>query len=182
MRSHLRIQGVVKQAHVATKLLVVAAGLFAFISNATASEPLKAAVFDFELIDMSLEGEVLGTPEAELKRTEMISEQLRSALAASQRYDVVDVAPVREAARNSNLQACGGCDRRFSQQLGADVSVTGVVHKISNLILNMSVSIRDVHSGAMLEAHNVDFRSNSDDSWSRSLKWLLQHRLLPEEP
>jgi hypothetical protein len=166
---------------VLVKSIVAAALALALAGSTHAAEPLKAAVFDFEFVDMSLEGEILGTSEAELRRTEMISEQLRNALAASDRYEVIDIAPVREKARQSNLQACGACDKRFSQQLGADVSVTGVVHKISNLILNMSVSVRDVRSGEFTEVYNVDFRSNTDDSWRRSLDWLLRHRLLANE-
>jgi hypothetical protein len=161
---------------------VLAVCLLAWVGvGAASAEPLKAAVFDFELVDMSLEGEINGTSEAEIARTTLISDRLRDALAASGRYDVVDIAPVREAVQSSNLQACGGCDRRFAKEVGADVSVTGVVHKISNLILNMSVSIRDVESGEFVAAYNVDFRSNSDDSWTRSLDWLLRNRLLPGE-
>ena len=147
----------------------------------SAADPLKAAVFDFELVDTSLDGEMNGTSEAELQRVGLIGQRLREALDASERYQVVDIAPVREASLQSNLQACGACDRRFSEQLGADVSVTGVVHKVSNLILNMSISVRDVQSGKFTEAYNVDFRSNSDDSWMRAVNWLLKNRLLRSE-
>jgi hypothetical protein len=164
------------------KSSVLAACLLVFLGlGYSAAEPLKAAVFDFELVDTSLDGEMNGASDAELQRVGLVGERLREALDASERYQVVDIAPVREASLQSNLQACGGCDRRFSEQLGADVSVTGVVHKVSNLILNMSISIRDVQSGEFTEAYNVDFRSNSDDSWMRAVNWLIKNRLLRAE-
>ena len=33
---------------------------------------------------------------------------------------------------------------QYAQKLGADVAVTGVVQKVSNLILNISIYLRDV--------------------------------------
>lgn len=145
------------------------------------AEPLKAAVFDLELRDRSLEGEINGTSESELQRLAMLSDRLRHALDASERYEVVDDAAVRDKAHSSNLQACGGCDRTMAAEMGADVSVTGLVNKISNLILSISISVRDVGSGRFIESYNVDIRSNSDESWSRGLDWLLEHRLLVGE-
>jgi Protein of unknown function (DUF2380) len=33
----------------------------------------------------------------------------------------------------SNLQACGGCDMRFAQRIGAELAITGTVQKQSAL-------------------------------------------------
>ncbi len=60
---------------------------------AAAEGPKKAAVFDFELIDTSLEGEVRGTNPAEQKRLRLISNLLRRELAESGAYVVIDTAP-----------------------------------------------------------------------------------------
>ena len=59
------------------------------------ADPPKLAVFDFELIDTSLPGEFYGSrpEEARLLR---ISEQLRKDLAESGRFQVLDIAPVRD--------------------------------------------------------------------------------------
>jgi hypothetical protein len=85
---------------------------------------------------------------------------------------------VAAAAHASNLQACGGCDAQLARQVGADLAITGTVQKVSNLILNMTIYIRDAASGRPLTAMNADFRGNTDESWSRTLDWLVRNRLL----
>ena len=48
----------------------------------------------------------------------------------------------------SNLQACGGCDVQAGADSSAPIStITGTVQKVSNLILNMNVYLRDVGDG-----------------------------------
>jgi hypothetical protein len=150
-------------------------------SGAVAAAP-KAAVFDFELVDTSLAGAMLGASEVEAKRIAMLSDRLRSALAGSGEYEVVDIGPVRSEAANRNLQACGGCDRHMAAELGAELAVTGVVHKVSNLILSINLYVRDVDTGKLVEGYSADIRSNTDESWTRGLDWLLENRLLAPEP
>jgi Protein of unknown function (DUF2380) len=139
----------------------------------------RAVVFDFELIDTSLEGEINGPRADEQARLARTSDRLRQRLAESGKFALVDLAPVAAAARASNLQACGACDARLARQIGADLAITGTVQKISNLILNMTIYIRDAASDRPLTAMNADFRSNTDESWSRTLDWLVRNRLLP---
>jgi hypothetical protein len=139
----------------------------------------RAIVFDFELVDTSLEGEMNGPRADEQARLARTSEQLRQRLAESGKFALVDGAPVAAAAHASNLQACGGCDAQLARQVGADLAITGTVQKVSNLILNMTIYIRDAASGRPLTAMNADFRSNTDESWSRTLDWLVRNRLLP---
>jgi hypothetical protein len=76
------------------------------------------------------------------------------------------------------LQACGGCDVQYAQQVGADLAVTGVVQKVSNLILNMNIYLRDTHTGNLVTSMSADFRGNTDESWSRAAGYLLRNRLL----
>jgi hypothetical protein len=149
----------------------------------TASAPAyadlpKLAVFDFEMIDTSLEGQVNGPRADEQERLMRAGEQLRSQLAQSARFQLVDIASVNAAAHGSNLQACGGCDVRYAQQLGADLVITGVVQKVSNLILNINIYLRDVHTGGLVTSMSADFRGNTDESWSRATSYLVRNRLL----
>lgn len=146
------------------------------------ADPLRAAVFDLELVDTSLEGEMMGASDVEAQRLAMLTARLRAALAASGEYEVLDIAPVREEAAGSNLRACRGCDRRLAAEIGAEVSVTGFVQKVSNLILNINLTVRDVASGNLIEGYSADIRSNTDESWTRGLDWLLKNRLLAGEP
>jgi len=136
------------------------------------------AVFDFELIDTSLEGELNGPRRDEQVRLANTTDQLRRRLAESGRFVVLEIAPVAAQARASNLQACGGCDTRLAKTIGAELAVTGTVQKVSNLILNMNIYIRDVQSGELVAAMSADLRGNTDESWARTLDWLLRNRLL----
>ena len=57
--------------------------------------------------------------------------------------------------------------------------VIGWVQKVSNLILNLNLQVRDVESGAIVSAASVDIRGNTDKSWRRGAIYLLEHRILP---
>ena len=135
--------------------------------------PLRAAVFDFEFVDTSPEPP-RPDEEARLRR---LDQQLRDLLARSGQYQPVDLGAVATAARAANLRECD-CDVAFARQIGADVSVTGWVQKVSNLILNINAVIRDVPSGRVVRAGSVDIRGNTDESWSRGLAYLVENRLL----
>jgi hypothetical protein len=169
------------------RLLVIRAVAFlsgflvAIASDVGHSAPLRTAVFDLEFHDTSLEGEISGSNSKEQLRLAMLTNRLREALAQSGRYDIVDIGPVREPAQAMNLQNCGGCDRRLAAELGADLAVTGVVQKVSNLILNINIYVRDVRSGKLVEGHSADIRSNTDESWLRGLNWILKNRILAAE-
>jgi hypothetical protein len=144
----------------------------------TAAAERTLAVFDFELIDTSLEGEMRGRQADEQARLAAISEQLRRRLTEAGRFHLVDMAPIAEQARASNLQACGGCDGQLARKAGAELAVTGTVYKVSTLILNMSIYIREAATGRLVAQTNADFRGNTDESWSRTLDWLVRNRLL----
>ena len=150
--------------------------LLAVIAAPAAAQTVAA--FDFELIDTSLEGEIKGPRADEQARLARLSDQLRQRLRESGRFTLVDIAPVAGEARASNLQACGGCDTRLAQRVGAELAITGTVQKVSNLILNMNIYMRDAASGRTVAAMSADIRGNTDESWSRALDWLVRNRLL----
>lgn len=138
----------------------------------------KLAVFDFEMIDTSLQGQVYGPREDERGRLLMIGDQLRKELRESGRFRIIDISPVNAAAHQNNLRACGGCDVKLAQQLDADLEITGVVQKVSNLILNINVFLRDAHTSRLVVSASADMRGNTDESWSRAMRYLIRERLL----
>jgi hypothetical protein len=142
------------------------------------SAPRTIAVFDFELIDTSLEGSVNGPRADEQTRLADVGDRLRQRLAESGKFTLVDMAPVAAEAHASNLQACGGCDTRLARQVSAELALTGTVQKVSNLILNMNIYVRDAGSGQVVAAASADLRGNTDESWSRAIDWLVRNRLL----
>jgi hypothetical protein len=160
-----------------SRLAIALLGLLWHVGLPSAAER-SVAVFDFELIDTSLDGELNGPRQDEQVRLANTGNRLRQRLAESGQFVVVDITPVAAQARASNLQACGGCDTRLAQTLGAELAITGTVQKVSNLILNMSIYIRDVQSRQPVAAMTADLRGNTDESWSRTLDWLVRNRLL----
>src|SRR3978361_1919044 len=87
------------------------------------ADPPKAAVFDFELLDTSLQGEIDGPRGDEQQRLVRTSEQIRKGLADSGKFAILDITPVNDAAHAANLQACGGCDVDLAQKPGAALSL-----------------------------------------------------------
>jgi len=160
------------------KSIFVLIALTLMASIPARADPLKVAVFNFELVDTSLQGEVDGPRKDEQQRLMNAGDQLRKGLAESGKFAVLDITPVNVAAHGSNLQACGGCDVQYAQRLGADLAITGVVQKVSNLILNMNVYLRDTHTSNLVTSMSVDLRGNTDESWSRAMSYLLRNRLL----
>jgi hypothetical protein len=118
------------------------------LGNAAAADPVKLAVFDFELIDTSLEGEVSGPRADEQSRILMISELLRTELADSGRYEIADLRPLKETIDEAGYRHnCNGCVTDLAAAAGAEQAITGTVQKVSNLILNINIYIWDVDKG-----------------------------------
>lgn len=162
---------------VAAAASFAAAAATSCAAAAMTEEPVRVAVFDFELIDTSLEGALMGPRADETRRLERLGTRLREAIERTEGFRVVDLASVAAEARSRHLQHCGGCDRDLALKLDADWSVTGTVQKVSNLILNINIYVRDVASGEMIQVMSADIRGNTDVSWERGLSWLIQYRL-----
>ncbi len=151
------------------------------IPTALAAAP-SAAIFPFELIDTSYEGEVDGVKADETRRLEAITAELRKLVEQDGRYSVVDVTPLKEEiATAAPLHKCNGCDIELTKKAGAELAMTGTVQKVSNLILTINIYIRDAASGDMKRVMSADMRGNTDESWMRTLRWLVKNRLLATE-
>ena len=160
------------------RMVCVLVAMLVMVPWVARAAPSQVAVFDFELIDTSLQGEVDGPRSDEQGRLMRAGDQVRKALADSGRFTVLDIAPVNVAAHGSNLQACGGCEVALARQIGADLVITGTVQKVSNVILNINFYLRDVHTGQLVTAMSADMRGNTDESWRRAADYLLRNRLL----
>jgi hypothetical protein len=139
------------------------------------SAPLKKLlVLDFELIDDQAAD--VPFPEGPV-RLAMISQRLRDALAREHLYDVIPSAPVAELIesmrRTQNLLSCTGCDVEIARTAGADRILFGWVQKVSNLILNINIDVRDP-AGKSVLGKSVDLRGNTDVSWQRGIDYLVR--------
>jgi hypothetical protein len=155
--------------------------LLSLAPAAASAREQSAAIFDFELTDTSRDNQLAPTDAEHVARLALITDRLRTRLAESGRFSVVDIAPVVKQAQASNLQSCGGCDVKLASEVGADLAVTGMVFKISNLILNMTIFVRDTKTGSNLAVAQADLRGDTDESWTRTLDWLVRNRLLDPE-
>jgi Protein of unknown function (DUF2380) len=145
-----------------------------------AAEPPKAAVFDLELVDTSQEGE-RGERADQTARIALASAELRRLLADSGQLQLVDL--TSRAARiqdKSPLSKCNGCVEDLAREAGADLAVSGIVQKTSNLILSFVVEVREVNSARRVRAGQVDIRGNTDETWLRGVRWIVKNRLLAE--
>lgn len=160
-----------------SRMCAVACAALLAAGGAGAAE--RVAVFDPELYDTSGEG----VRDDQQKRLAMIGERLRAALQDSGRFEVVDTAPVRARLRGGpSLRDCGTCAPDAAAELGADLALVTTVHKVSNLILSITMALREAApSGGTRAVHSAEIRGNTDESWNHGLRWLLRNRLLAEQ-
>ncbi len=159
--------------------LLVGSVLILLVRPLAAADLPVVAVFAFELVDTSVEGEIEGPSEEQQARLALIGDILREDLAASGKFRIIDGAPAAErAGHRQNLRDCKGCELPIAARLGADFALIGWVQKVSNLILNINVAVREVATGRLATGASVDIRGNTDESWSRGMRYLVKHRLL----
>ncbi|MCW2241298.1 DUF3280 domain-containing protein [Azospirillum canadense] len=147
---------------------------------AMADAPPKVLVFELELVDTSQEGQQPDHP----GRLERVTALLRDGLKEGGRYAVTAVRDSAVAAEvPPSLQSCNGCEVDLGRRAGADIVVTGFIHKISTLILNIQITMRRVSTNDIVAVGNADIRGDNERSWRRGVEWLLRHRLMTaEEP
>ena len=147
--------------------------------HATAAEPKSLALMDFELID---EMRSFSTDQARRevdRRIVLITAELAKELESRGMYRVLDRAPaaqlIERLKASYELRACNGCEIDIGKALGAERIALCWVQKVSNLILNINVEVRSVATGETLYAKSVDIRGNTDESWLRGVRRLVDN-------
>jgi hypothetical protein len=159
------------------KTIPLATFILLLIAPPAAAEDLRIAVFPAEFVNTSLEP----MRADERTRLQAFDRQLREELTA-RGFLVLDTSAVAaKAAAYASLRECGGCELSFAKELGADLAALAWVQKVSNLILEITVRIGDVATGELFRAGSVSIRGNTDESWSRGLRYLVR-RVLFREP
>lgn len=164
-----------------TQWVVLAWFLLAPVAAGAAGygEPLdpgaRVAFLGMGFIDTSTEGAYDGARADQTARLRLVEEAVRARF-GEEGFVLVSTDPVAdELARVVNPADCAGCELRLAETLGADYVVVGEVQKVSNLILSMNLVLREVPSGAMLRGLSVDFRSNTDETWLRAMRYILRY-------
>jgi uncharacterized protein DUF2380 len=146
---------------------------------AEALETKSLALLEFELIDGLRE---LSSEEARRetdRRLILVSAELARQLAARGMYRVLDHAPaaqmIERLKASYELRACNGCEIDIGKALGAERVALCWVQKVSNLILNLNIDVRSVATGETVYAKSVDIRGNTDESWLRGVRRLVDN-------
>jgi Protein of unknown function (DUF2380) len=143
------------------------------------SPPIKIAVFDFELTDLSGGAGIAGDPNADATQLNQAASDARQLLAQSGRYEIVDVSGVEsDAAKQHRLWECGGCEAAIALKLGADQSFVAVVSRISRMEYVVRFQIRDARTGEPILARESGLRMGANYSWPRGATALLRNGLL----
>jgi hypothetical protein len=103
---------------------------------------------------------------------------LREEFAKNRFYTVVDDTPaaalIKRYQSTQTLRACNGCELDIARALAADRVLVAWVQKVSNLILNVNIQIEDAASGAVPLNKSVDLRGNTDETWRRSISYMVR--------
>jgi hypothetical protein len=154
--------------------------LMAATAPATAATPPRLADFGFDMDNTS----PAPTTPVEQARLAALDSQLVSALQASGLYQVLDMGKQAASLRAStlNIRDCNGCERPDALKQNASLAAYGWIQKVSNLILNINLVVEDARTGKQIAGGSVDIRGNTDESWNRGLKFLLEEHVLPAKP
>jgi hypothetical protein len=147
------------------------------MTGPAAAAEKKVAVFDFELIDTSLEGEINGVNPAQTQRLTLLAPKLRADIDGEPELTSIDVAPVAAEAARQILSKCDSCVLALGKQLSADIVVIGTVQKVSNLILNINAYGHEVATGKLVAQGSADIRGNNDEMWGRGVAALWKNTL-----
>jgi len=140
---------------------------------------ISAAVFDFEFNNLNQEVDYGADNTVERSRLPTLSRLLKKMLKASGRVEVVDTRPAADRVNSVKFfHDCQGCDADIAKGLGADLAITAVVVKVSNMEGSMRVYVRNSKTGQLIAAYPVEYRGNSEYEWSRAVSWLVRNRLL----
>jgi len=156
------------------------AACFLWLAPGHAAEsPKTLLMLDLELIDQTRPGEEAPPPPAERERLARVGAQLRDEFERNGFYDLIDparAAPAIERARASYryLHDCNGCELDIARSVDADRVLTGWVQKVSELILNLNIEIKDAQTGDIVLRKSVDMRGNTDTTWKRAASFLVR--------
>jgi hypothetical protein len=160
---------------------LVIAGL-AVAGGAEAPAPVKLVLFPFELEDSSAAAGYVAPDEIDREQLRLSTEEARRLIAASGRYQLVDVGTATDpAAKAGKLRDCDGCEAKLAAGLNADQSMIGIVTRVSRTEYAVTYKIRDARSGAIVAVEQTDLRMGANVAWSRGARWLIENRLLESQ-
>jgi hypothetical protein len=150
--------------------------VLALWASCVQAQPRTLVVAGFELVEDHPEPEAAAV---HARRLAALEAQLRAGLQQHALYTLVDTEASRRTtarlrAEHAQLFDCAGCAQDIGQAAGADLVLVGWVQKVSQLILNVNVELRDTRSNRVVLTKSVDMRGNTDDTWQRAMRFMLR--------
>jgi len=163
-------------------VIVLSIALAPLAAGAAAQPPpIRIAVFEFELEDLSPSAVLLDRPASSAAAMERVSSEARQELAQSGRYLVIDASKLDgKAAAGKSLRNCGGCEAGIALQLGAQQSLIGVVRKVTQTDYYVVIRIRDAQTGKILDQEEANF-AGGEEGWGSGARMLIRHQVLPSQ-
>jgi uncharacterized tellurite resistance protein B-like protein len=160
----------------------IRAALAVLPQQADSAAPVRLALFDVELEDVSAGAAATSEASSDAAQLASVTGEIRRLLAQSGRYHLIDVGDADAAAAKTHaLRDCNGCDAGIALKLGADQSFVGVVRRISRTEYTVRFLIRDARTGAVVTEGDSGLRMGADYSWSRGATRLVKDRVLEGE-
>jgi Protein of unknown function (DUF2380) len=143
--------------------------------------PIKIAIFDFELEDVSPAASQPGAGGDTAAIMQKVTSEARRLMVQSGRYSLVDVSksdakPVIE----KTLRDCDGCEAGIGLQLGADQAMIGVVRRATMTDYYVFIEISDCHTGKVINQQAVNFAGGAD-GWASGVGMVLRHTVLASD-
>lgn len=141
---------------------------------AYAAEPIRIAVFPFQIFDTSGEDTHAGQSD----RIQTATRLLAKTLADTGRYVPVDLAPyAAEIAALQRPDECGECWAAVARKAGATQEVLPNVHKVSTLITLMTFWFADLRSMKYVAHVAGQIRGDTDEAYARGIQFLITEEL-----
>lgn len=157
--------------------------LFTTATIAQEASPTTIVVFPFELEDRSAGAGIIEPDEQDLRYLEESELKARDMLAGSGHFNIVATPDPEEyaAAAPHGIRNCSGCEGKFAKQHGASLALLGVVTRVNRTEHTMFIRIIDSTTGATVAQGFTDLRMGANYAWPRSVKWVMERKILPSK-
>ncbi|HAF54897.1 MAG TPA: hypothetical protein DCL01_06715 [Thauera sp.] len=144
--------------------------------RAADASPGSLAMVGFELLEDHPDA---GRHDAQQARLKLIEDEFRAQIQQRRLYTLIDNAPHQALIDRVRggvefLYRCPPCLAEIGAGAGAQYVAVGWVQKVSNLILNVNIEIREVSTNRVALVKSVDMRGNNDESWIRAVRFLVR--------
>lgn len=149
----------------------------------------RLLLFPFEIIDATQSagafgyhqpgGLPTGPSKAETERLQRITADLRDRIVRDGRYALVgDAATSAEIEAKKPISQCNGCEDDIAGKAGAEVALVATVEKLSDLLFNFKLYLRDVPAQKLTAIMSTTVQGSTDEAWLRGVRYLAERQLL----